>query len=282
MEISTPSQEYKNNAWLDKSHPNYIRWERARKLSEERGRLVLSLLNQKQEISDKKILDIGSGEGGTSSILSKTNFVISVDLNLLRLSRQKQNYKTKNLVNCDALNLPFKKNFFDIIILQDVIEHLYEHQNFLREIKKVLSRNGIIYLSTPNKLSIINFIADPHWGLPIVSVLKRKTIKNIFLKYFRKSEVNRNDLAELLSLNQIKEYFSPDFDVYIQTKKVVSELFNGNSGIVWSNFHLSLIRILKRLSLHKLLIRISNDNFGILNKYFTPTFYLVIKRKNLN
>lgn len=282
MEVSTYSQEYKNVAWLDKSHPNYIRWERARKLSEERGRLVLSLLNKYQEISDKKILDIGSGEGGTSSILSKSNFVISVDLNLLRLSRQKQNYKTKNLVNCDALNLPFKKNFFDVIIIQDVIEHLYEHENFLKEIKKILSRNGIIYLSTPNKFSIINFIADPHWGLPIVSVLKRKTIRNIFLKYFRKSEVNRNDLAELLSLNQIKEYFSSEFEVCIQTKKVVKELFNGNSGIVWSNFHLTLIRIFKRLSLNKLIIRISNDNFGILNKYFTPTFYLVIKRKNLN
>ncbi|MEJ5261577.1 MAG: hypothetical protein WHT45_02775, partial [Ignavibacterium sp.] len=94
--------------------------------------------------------------------------------------------------------------------------------------------------------------------------------------------VNRNDLAELFSLNEIRKFFSPEFEVRIQTKKVVKEIFNGNSGIAWSNFHLSLIRILKRLSLHKLLIRISNDKFGILNKYFTPTFYLVIKRKNLN
>ncbi|MEJ5262645.1 MAG: class I SAM-dependent methyltransferase, partial [Ignavibacterium sp.] len=169
MEVGTATQEYKNVAWLDKSHPNYIRWERARKLSEERGRLVLSLLNQYQEISDKKILDIGSGEGGTSSILSKTNFVISVDLSLIRLFRQRQNYKIKNLINCNALNLPFKKNFFDVIILQDVIEHLSNRENFLREIKKVLNRDGIIYLSTPNKLSIINFLSDPHWGLPIVS-----------------------------------------------------------------------------------------------------------------
>ncbi|WP_337865084.1 methyltransferase domain-containing protein [Ignavibacterium sp.] len=282
MEVSSTSQEYKNVAWLDKSHPNYIRWERARKLSEERGRLVLSLLNQYQEISNKKILDIGSGEGGTTSILSKSNLVISIDLSLLRLSRQKQNYKTKNLVNCDAMNLPFRNNYFDIIILQDVIEHLYNYENFLKEIKKVLSEDGVIYLSTPNKLSIINFLSDPHWGLPTVSVLKRKTIRNIFLKYLRKSEVNRNDLAELLSLNEIRKYFSLEFEVYIQTNKVVKELFNGNTGIVWSNFHLSLIRILKRLSLHKLLISISNDNFGILNKYFTPTFYLVIKRKNLN
>lgn len=282
MEVSTTAKEYKNVAWLDKSHPNYIRWERARKLSEERGRLVLSLLNQFQEISDKKILDIGSGEGGTSSILSEHNFVISVDLSLFRLSRQKQNYNNKNLVNCDALNLPFRKNFFDVIILQDVLEHLYDHENFLKDIKNALSRDGIIYLSTPNKLSILNFISDPHWGLPFVSVLRRKTIRNIFLKYFRKLEVNRSDLAELLSLNEIRKYFSPEFEISIKTKKVVEELFNGNSGIVWSNFHLSLIRVLKRLSLHKLLIRISNDNFGILNKYFTPTFYLVIKRKNLN
>ncbi|MGQ9643485.1 MAG: class I SAM-dependent methyltransferase [Ignavibacterium sp.] len=267
-------------AWLNKNHPNFLRWERARNLSLDRGKFVNKIINTITEPKNLTVLDLGSGEGGTSRIFSNKNFVISYDLSKIRLIRQRQNYQINQLICGDAVKLPFGDAIFDLVILKDVFEHIDNQMALVSEVKRTLKNDGIIYLSTPNRFSILNALSDPHWGFPIVSVLKRKTIRNIFLKYFRKSEVNRNDLAELLSLNQIIKYFSPEFEVRIQTNKVLEELFNGNSGIVWSNFHLSLIRILKRLSIHKLLIRISNDNFGILNKYFTPTFYLVMKRKS--
>uniref|UniRef100_A0A832DLW3 Class I SAM-dependent methyltransferase n=1 Tax=Ignavibacterium album TaxID=591197 RepID=A0A832DLW3_9BACT len=282
MEISSALNKSNHQAaWLDKSHPNYNRWERARKLSVERGRIVKTLLEKYRTITNKNILDIGSGEGGTSSVFSENNFVISVDLSLLRLQRQKANFQIKNSVNSNALKLPFSDSSFDIIILQDVIEHLSDSENFLYEIKRVLKSNGIIYLSTPNKFSIINILSDPHWGLPLVAVFKRETIRNIFLKYFRKSELNRKDLAELISLNKILKMFSDEFEIRLQTKKVVENLFSNSDGIVWSNFHLSLIRALKKFSLDKFIIKIANDNLGMINKFFTPTFYLVMKRKSV-
>jgi ubiquinone/menaquinone biosynthesis C-methylase UbiE len=282
MEISIELN--KNNhqaAWLDKSHPNYNRWERARNLSVERGRLVKTFLEKYRTITNKKILDIGSGEGGTSSVLSENNFVVSVDLSLLRLQRQKVNFQIKNSVNSNALKLPFSDSSFDIIILQDVIEHLSDSENFISEIKRVLKSNGAIYLSTPNKLSIINILSDPHWGLPLVAVFKRETIRNIFLKNFRKSDMDRKDLAELISLSKILKMFSDEFEIRLQTKKVVENLFSNNEGIVWSNFHLSLIRALKKFSLDKFIIKIANDDFGMINKFFTPTFYLVMERKSI-
>lgn len=282
MEVSNKIS--KNNhqaAWLDKSHPNYYRWERARNLSVARGRLVKTLLEKYQTIVDKNILDIGSGEGGTSSVLSDNNFVVSVDLSFLRLQRQKSNFQIKNSVNCNALLLPFSDSSFDIIILQDVIEHLSNLESFLFEIKRVLKPNGAIYLSTPNKLSIVNILSDPHWGLPFVAIFKRETIRNYALKYFRKSDMNRNDLAELISLNKILKMFSLEFELQLQTKTVVENLFSNSNGIVWSNFHLCLIKILKKFSLHRFTIKIANDKFGMINKFLTPTFYLVMKRKSI-
>ena len=264
-------------AWLDHSHPNYSRWERSRKLSLERGEFVKSIIEKHINCSGLQILDLGSGEGGTSTILSKNNSVISFDISLIRLKRQHGRIKFQK-INGDAINIPFKTNKFDLIILQDVIEHVSDVNIFVKNLKNILKTNGSIYLSTPNKFSLINFIADPHWGMPVVSVLKRDKTKKYFLKNFRKSEIDREDIAQLLSLKDLHEYFSPEFEIILNTKYSVQKLFEGNKGIVWSDFHFFLIRIAKFFHLDKAIMKIANDKEGFINKYFNPTFYLVLKR----
>jgi SAM-dependent methyltransferase len=321
-------------AWLDKSHPNFLRWKRARELSVERGKFVRSIVSQKLPVKNLTVLDLGSGEGGTSRVLSDDNFVVSFDLSLIKLQRQLLNvipkdpdfnletekslknniviskegsYPTEKsstisqtgflprqvgiemtainypndlaFVNGNALQLPFEDHSFDLIIIQDVIEHLNDIKFLYIEIKRVLKLKGMIYLSTPNKYSLFNFLSDPHFGLPVVSVLKREQIKKYFLKYFRKNDYNRKDVAQLLSLNGLGKLFSQNFDLHLNTKFVVKELFNGNKGIVWSDFHLKLISFCKIIKLDWVVNKIANDKLGILNKFFTPTFYVIFKLK---
>jgi len=295
----------KNPAWLNESHPNFNRWQQARNLSIERGIFVRSVINQKIKTSNLKILDLGSGEGGTSKVFSDDNFVVSLDLSLIRLQRQKEivissessNEKSSRnnrngflsrqigieminpeLVNGSALQIPFANHSFDLIIIQDVIEHLINTSDFYSEVKRVLRMNGVVYLSTPNKLSVFNFITDPHFGLPVLSLLKRESIKKYFLKYFRKDDYNRTDIAQLSSLKELENLFINDFEITLYTKFSVQELFNGNKGIVWSDFHLKLIAFCKSIKLDKVLIKIANDKIGIINKYFTPTFYFALKK----
>ena len=100
----------------------------------------------------------------------------------------KNNKNNLGIVNGSALKLPFSNHSFDLIIIQDVIEHIESTSDFYSEIKRVLKSNGAIYLSTPNKYSIFNLFSDPHFGLPLVSTLKRDSIKKYFLKYFRKDD----------------------------------------------------------------------------------------------
>jgi len=305
-----------NPAWLDESHPNFKRWQCARELSIERGKFVHSIVNKKVKTKNLAVLDLGSGEGGTAKVFSENNFVVSFDLSLARLKRQqstvisKESSAEKSLhqiekrflpefippfagvektfnrnskifpkVNGSALFLPFISQCFDVIIIQDIIEHLKDLFNFRNELTRILKTNGIIFLSTPNRNSIIIFFADPHWGLPIVSLLKRDSIKKYFLKYFRKDDLTRDDLAQLLSLNDLRKLFEQDFDISLQTKFSVLELLKGNKGIVWSYFHLKLIALCKYVKLDWLLNKIANNKFGLVNKFFTPTFYIIAKRK---
>ncbi len=69
-------------AWLNKAHPNYKRWKRAREISEERGKFVESVLSNEIILSGLRILDLGSGEGGTAKVLSEKNELISFDINI--------------------------------------------------------------------------------------------------------------------------------------------------------------------------------------------------------
>jgi hypothetical protein len=52
----------------------------------------------------------------------------------------------------------------------------------------------------------------------------------------------------------------------------------GDKGIVWSSFHLNMIKLIKYFKLDFLLIKISNDKIGFINKFLTPTFYLTLKK----
>ncbi len=84
--------------WLDEKHPNYERWKRAREISIERGKFVRSIISKVRKCQNLKILDIGSGEGGTSKVLSQDNIVISFDMTKIRLLRQQNSFSNFNLL----------------------------------------------------------------------------------------------------------------------------------------------------------------------------------------
>ncbi len=265
-------------AWLDKAHPNYERWKRAREISEERGKFVESVLSNEIIPTGLRILDLGSGEGGTAKILSENNELISFDINMNRLLQQENNQYQKILG--DSENLPFNLSSFDVIILQDVIEHLQSKKDTIDSLHSLLKKNGIIYLSTPNKISIFNVIADPHWGVPFISLLKRESIRKYFLSIFRKTEAARKDTAELFSLKNLLSLIEDKFEVRIFTYQSVKELFNGHKGIVWSNFHLKLVAAVNKFKIGRLITLMANDKPGLINNFFTPTFYITLKKKN--
>ncbi len=279
MEVNIKNREINNRncAWMNPRHPNFERWKRARELSIERGKFVKSIIEKYIICSGLSVLDLGSGEGGTSFIFSERNNLTAYEINLSRFISQKNNNGDFNKVNGDAVKLPFKENSFDLIIMQDVIEHLYDINDAINEIYRALKPGGFIYISTPNKYSVFNLFSDPHWGLPVISILKRKNIKKFFLKYFRRNEMNRKDIPQLFSLKDIIKHFGNYFEIKLETKHSVKQLLTGNKGIIWSDFHLGLVKSIQLLRMEKLLLLISNNKIGFINQFFNPTFYLILK-----
>jgi 2-polyprenyl-3-methyl-5-hydroxy-6-metoxy-1,4-benzoquinol methylase len=273
MEVKKGIQREYNPA-----HPNYKRWQKARELSHERAKFVESVLSTELNVEGLRILDVGAGEGSTSMFLSKKNFVVSLEMKSERIKKISIT-DSCHPVMANSLRLPFKPANFNLIILQDVIEHLVIDKEFANDLASLHMDRGVIYLSTPNRLSLFNVISDPHWGIPFLSLFKRDQIKKYFLKTFRKSDYNRNDIAELLSLKDLFGLFSKNFSIKICTKFSVDYLLNGGKGLVWSNFHLRIVKTVSILGLKKILTGITNDKPGVINRFFTPTFYIILKKK---
>lgn len=106
---------------------------------------------------DKIVLDIGCGEGYGSYLLSKSAIrVIGVDIAPEVIEHASTKYKAANLSFeiMDVAELKFDEDFADLVVSLQVIEHLPDELPFLREMARVLKKNGEAILSTPNRKTI--------------------------------------------------------------------------------------------------------------------------------
>lgn len=54
-------------------------------------------------------------------------------------------------------------NFFDVVTLWEVLEHLSDPVNALREAYRILKPEGLLFLTTPNVKSLVSIILDKQW-----------------------------------------------------------------------------------------------------------------------
>ena len=108
-----------------------------------------------------KVLDIGCFDGkNTIARFKKLNNpqIFGIDIEN-RLVKEAQKHRIIAVVANIEKGLPFKSNFFDIICANQIIEHLFDIDLFMSEIKRVLKRKGYIILSTENLSAWHNLFA---------------------------------------------------------------------------------------------------------------------------
>ncbi|MDP2750694.1 MAG: class I SAM-dependent methyltransferase [Nanoarchaeota archaeon] len=116
---------------------------------------IIKKLNRKSKF--KKTLDVGCADGSFSKKL-KEDF--GFDTYGIDISEKSVNLANKNGVKAKKHNLenllPYPDNHFDLIISCEIIEHLYDTDFFIEELKRVLKKGGFMILTTPNLVSFVN------------------------------------------------------------------------------------------------------------------------------
>lgn len=121
----------------------------------ERIDLCLSLVGKAKPA---RILDVGCGDGIVSGALKRATgaHVIGMDASMGALEKSRGICDEVHLVEFGSATLPLPDRSVDAIFAGEVIEHLFQTEQFLEELLRVCKADGRLVISTPNLASWYN------------------------------------------------------------------------------------------------------------------------------
>lgn len=110
---------------------------------------VLDLLEIQNE---GRLLDLGCGDGEITSLFSKETNSKLYGIDLVEENIKKAKEKNIQAKQCDLSTdkIPFEDSFFDIVYAGEILEHIYDTDELISEINRILKLNGVAIITVPN------------------------------------------------------------------------------------------------------------------------------------
>jgi len=152
------------------------------------------------------VLDIGSGKGGfliEATQKSKSAAGLETNPEYIRITeeRAREAGAVVNVVHGVGERLPFPDSSFDFINMCELIEHVKDPEQVIREAVRVLRPRGCLYISAPNRYGLF----DPHFHLYFVNWLPR-TLSDTYIRMFGREKDYRDVTAGYQRLSDMHYY----------------------------------------------------------------------------
>ncbi|BEK90205.1 class I SAM-dependent methyltransferase [Nocardia seriolae] len=107
-----------------------------------------------EQCAGQVVLEAGSGEGyGANMIAGVAAQVTGLDYDDSAVAHVRAKYPRVEMVQGNLAELPLADASVDIVVNFQVIEHLWDQSQFLRECLRVLRPGGKLLISTPNRIT---------------------------------------------------------------------------------------------------------------------------------
>lgn len=170
----------------------YVRdW--ANKIKDSRA-LVRDFAERVGEPSGKKIVDVGSGNGGISIAFAEAGAKVSgieVEQELYDIGKEHAASVgvAVDFYLYDGFRLPFENNFFDAAVSASVLEHTDDPTLYLKEVLRVTRPGGYLYLGFPNKWTP----RETHTQLLFLTYLPA-FLRPYYIRLFKRNPLPDNNL----------------------------------------------------------------------------------------
>ena len=122
--------------------------------------LTFNFTKHKINEEDGLMLDVGCGEGRHifGVMQSYPNMkCIGIDPHKESLQKAEEGYEYfesisnagAEFMEASAYSLPFDDNTFDLVVCSEVLEHLHQYNDAIKEVHRVLKKGGKFYTSVP-------------------------------------------------------------------------------------------------------------------------------------
>lgn len=135
---------------------------------------------------NKNILDIGCYDGTFLSLIkNRSNNFFGLEASDWGVKEsEKKGLEVEQYFFDDKSPIPYADNFFDVIAAGEIIEHIYDTDYFLEEIRRILKPNGKLILSTPNIASLGRRIFLLWGSNPLIELSPNEPGSSGHIRYF--------------------------------------------------------------------------------------------------
>lgn len=164
--------------YVDMADPEYLKEEKGRR---SQARIVLKKIQKFKRTGS--LLDIGCGPGFFLDEAKRQGWEVQgADLSKWSKDYAKANFGI-DVFQGFLSDAHFEDRTFDVIVMNDVIEHLEDPKTVLKEIRRILKNDGVIYVSTPDIKSFLSrLLRAKWWGINKYHLFyfSKKTIEKLF------------------------------------------------------------------------------------------------------
>ena len=197
---------------------------------------VASLIDKRY----KKVLEIGCGDGQFASNFTECEYY-GVEPNFTAWKQSKKILTKSYLGTFEQVFEDLPDNFFDLVVVNDVIEHMQDHMFFFNNIKQKMTEGGVCIGSIPN----VRFVSN------LVNLLLRKdwryigdgVLDDTHLRFFTEKSIKRifkeksMHIEKFIGINSIERlYSSYKYLIYL----LLSLIFGKDSKFMQFSFRVRI------------------------------------------